>query len=353
MRTVLLVARREFTERARERSLPGLHRGHHPDPGAILRPAAAEGWATRTPARVALVGAGSAGIARGPAGRRAGRRADPRGRAARPRAAERALDDEDVDAVVLDGERSWCATSSTTTSAWPCSRPRRWPGHAPRWPRRGWRARRRRPCWRRRRCPSRASQPDDARAPGRSARAGLHRRAAAVRPAAGVRLLGRRGRRGGEGQPRHRDPAGHDPPRQLLAGKVLGIGRWRCCSCSAWAPSRSWPGSRCGAVDVPADAVGVAAIVLGWFVLGYAFFACAFAAAGALCPRQEELQNATTPLSLVLIASFFLSFTALSDPGRRHRPHRLPDPAVLRDDDAAAPGRRRRGVVGDRRQRSG
>ena len=31
-------------------------------------------------------------------------------------------------------------------------------------------------------------------------------------------------------------------------------------------------------------------------------------------PRQEELQNATTPLSLVLIASFFLSFTALNDP---------------------------------------
>ena len=69
-----------------------------------------------------------------------------------------------------------------------------------------------------------------------------------------------------------------------------------------------------GAIEVPADAIVVAAIVLAWFVLGYAFFACAYAAAGALVPRQEELQNTTTPLSLVLIASFLLSFAAIENP---------------------------------------
>jgi ABC-2 type transport system permease protein len=49
-------------------------------------------------------------------------------------------------------------------------------------------------------------------------------------------------------------------------------------------------------------------------VVGYAFYACAFACAGALVPRQEELQSSTTPLTLVILASFFLAFAVQSDP---------------------------------------
>jgi ABC-2 type transport system permease protein len=103
-------------------------------------------------------------------------------------------------------------------------------------------------------------------------------------------------------------------PRQLLFGKVLGIGALALLQLLGVGVFAIVAGLAVDAIDVPADALGVAGIVLGWFVLGYAFFACAFAAAGALVPRQEELQNATTPLSLVLIATFLLSFTALNDP---------------------------------------
>jgi len=39
-----------------------------------------------------------------------------------------------------------------------------------------------------------------------------------------------------------------------------------------------------------------------------------FAVAGALVPRQEEIQNVTTPIQIVLFATYFLSFQAVSDP---------------------------------------
>ena len=54
------------------------------------------------------------------------------------------------------------------------------------------------------------------------------------------------------------------------------------------------------------------ALALVWFVLGYAFYACLFACAGALVPRQEELQASTTPLTLMILISFFVAFAVSS-----------------------------------------
>ncbi len=48
---------------------------------------------------------------------------------------------------------------------------------------------------------------------------------------------------------------------------------------------------------------------------GYALYASLFASAGALVSRQEDLQSSTTPLTLLVIASYLLSFVALQDPG--------------------------------------
>jgi ABC-2 type transport system permease protein len=69
-----------------------------------------------------------------------------------------------------------------------------------------------------------------------------------------------------------------------------------------------------GALDVSGDVIGAAALAVGWFVLGYAFYSGLFACAGALVPRQEELQSVTTPLTLLLLISFFVSFGVLNDP---------------------------------------
>ena len=51
-----------------------------------------------------------------------------------------------------------------------------------------------------------------------------------------------------------------------------------------------------------------------WFVLGYAFYAAAFAVAGAIVPRQEELQSSTTPLTMVILISLFVGFVVTENP---------------------------------------
>ena len=67
-------------------------------------------------------------------------------------------------------------------------------------------------------------------------------------------------------------------------------------------------------MDVDADLLIAVGLSLLWFVLGYAFFACAFACAGALVPRLEELQASTMPLTLTIMVSLFVAFAVNSDP---------------------------------------
>jgi ABC-2 type transport system permease protein len=74
-------------------------------------------------------------------------------------------------------------------------------------------------------------------------------------------------------------------------------------------------GSVSGQLDVTGDVDEAVGVVLAWFVLGFALYSCAFAVAGALVPRQEEIQSVTAPLTILIVASFFLSFGALDDPG--------------------------------------
>ena len=111
-------------------------------------------------------------------------------------------------------------------------------------------------------------------------------------------------------------------PKQLMAGKILGIGLLGIAQLdlhrgvrdrrSRPSPARS---------KLPATALGAASLVLAWFVLGFAFYASLFAVAGSLVSRMEELQNAIVPLNLVILVSFFISIGAAAgsgfDAGRR------------------------------------
>jgi ABC-2 type transport system permease protein len=51
-----------------------------------------------------------------------------------------------------------------------------------------------------------------------------------------------------------------------------------------------------------------------WFVLGYALFAVAFGAAGALVSRAEDAQSTATPITLIAVAGFFAAFQVVDDP---------------------------------------
>jgi ABC-2 type transport system permease protein len=103
-------------------------------------------------------------------------------------------------------------------------------------------------------------------------------------------------------------------PRQLMAGKIVGIGLLGLGQLAVIAVYAIVLARLTGALELSGDAIGVALLSIGWFLLGFAFYAGLFAVAGSLVSRMEELQNAMTPINLVIFVSLFISIGALQDP---------------------------------------
>jgi len=104
------------------------------------------------------------------------------------------------------------------------------------------------------------------------------------------------------------------PSRALLAGKILGIGLLGLGQLLFVAGVGLGVAAAVGTVELDASLLPVVGLVLGFFVLGYAFYASFFAAAAARVTQQEDLQNVTTPATLVLVASFLASFYVANEP---------------------------------------
>lgn len=103
-------------------------------------------------------------------------------------------------------------------------------------------------------------------------------------------------------------------PSQLLRGKILGIGALGLCQLVAIAVVGIAVAVGTGVLRFPAGAALAAVYVVVWFLLGFAFYASLFAVAGAVVPRQEDLQATITPLSLVIVASFIVGVQAVQNP---------------------------------------
>ncbi len=101
-------------------------------------------------------------------------------------------------------------------------------------------------------------------------------------------------------------------PRHLLAGKVLGIGLLGLAQLLLIAGLGVYIVRTTDTFDVPSVGVGLVAIVIGWFLLGFAFFASGFAVAGSLVSRQEEAQNASFPLTMVMLIGYFTATSSLT-----------------------------------------
>jgi ABC-2 type transport system permease protein len=106
-------------------------------------------------------------------------------------------------------------------------------------------------------------------------------------------------------------------PKQLLLGKIVGIGTLGLAQLIVISSFAIGLAFATNAIDVSPSAFGAAGLVIGWFILGFAFYATLFAAAGSLVTRMEELQNVIVPINLTILVSFFISIGALQDPNGR------------------------------------
>lgn len=103
-------------------------------------------------------------------------------------------------------------------------------------------------------------------------------------------------------------------PIQLLTGKVIGIGLLGIGQILAIAVAGVGAALVAGSIELPDSTAGVVALVVIYFLLGYLLYAAAFAVSGAIVSRQEDVQSAAAPISIVLVAGYLLSISAIETP---------------------------------------
>jgi ABC-2 type transport system permease protein len=135
-------------------------------------------------------------------------------------------------------------------------------------------------------------------------------------------------------------------PDTLLAGKVLGVGLVAITQVLSWVALTlgilfyvgpvifSGMGKAAGATaavggaaaqsasTLPTNAImnalptpGAALIILAYFVLGFIFYSALFAAVGAMVSSQEDIQQASMPVMLMLVSSVLFMAPILTNPG--------------------------------------
>ena len=102
--------------------------------------------------------------------------------------------------------------------------------------------------------------------------------------------------------------------RQLMFGKIIGIGAIALLHAAALVATAIVSAAIVG-IDVP-DGFRASDVLVGagWFLLGYALYCSAFAAAGSLCSRAEDAQGAVLPIMLPLVAGYIIAFSAAGGP---------------------------------------
>jgi ABC-2 type transport system permease protein len=91
-------------------------------------------------------------------------------------------------------------------------------------------------------------------------------------------------------------------PTRLLAGKVIGIGLVGLLQLTIVGTAALIAVQVTNVAAIPA--LGVASILddILWFLLGFLFYATAYSAVASLVSRQEEIQSAVAPISILQIA---------------------------------------------------
>jgi ABC-2 type transport system permease protein len=103
-------------------------------------------------------------------------------------------------------------------------------------------------------------------------------------------------------------------PEELLAGKVIGIGAAGLGQLAIPVAAGLVANAIQHSAKIPSEIWFLLPSILVFFVLGYALYALAYAAAGATVARQEEVQFSTAPLGFPLLAGYLLVYELIGDP---------------------------------------
>ncbi len=125
----------------------------------------------------------------------------------------------------------------------------------------------------------------------------------------------------------------------LLAGKVLGVGLVAITQVLSWVGltlgmlyylvpilfkgmTQEAGATAAASRGLPTDAIsaalpspGVTLVILGFFVLGFIFYASLFAAVGAMVSSQEDVQQASMPVMIMLVSSVVFMSPIMTNPG--------------------------------------
>jgi len=106
-------------------------------------------------------------------------------------------------------------------------------------------------------------------------------------------------------------------PYRLLAGKVIGIGALAIVQIVLLAAAFYVVGRQVAPEEIDlAVGVGLLASIVGWFLVGFAFYAVLYAALGSTVTRQEDTQSvALLPLVFVLPGYFIAIFSTENPDG--------------------------------------
>jgi ABC-2 type transport system permease protein len=101
-------------------------------------------------------------------------------------------------------------------------------------------------------------------------------------------------------------------PIRLLSGKVFGIGLAALLQASVVVAFALVLSKLVGSSLLHGTGPAQLVSTLVWLVLGYSFYCWAYAAAGSMAERQDQVQSLALPLSLPLIVGYVVSLTAAS-----------------------------------------
>jgi ABC-2 type transport system permease protein len=102
-------------------------------------------------------------------------------------------------------------------------------------------------------------------------------------------------------------------PRDLLMGKVLGIGILGLIQLAVFVLAGGAAAVATDRLVLPSTTPAAVLLLVVWFILGYTLYSTTLGFLGALASRMEEASNASTPVTMVAMISYFVAILGVVD----------------------------------------